>query len=139
MTAAGAAAQSAADKIVGTYRAVSGSDVSRVKISKVAGGYRAQIVWLEHPKNSDGSPRTDKKNPDPAKRSVHSDRIVLVDKAVYRDGKWTDCKIYDPTKGKTFDCKMWFKDEKTLVVQGSLLVFTKKMYWTRLASKQVDK
>lgn len=132
MGVAGVSAQTAADKIVGVYKAVQGNDVSRVRISKVAGGYRAQIIWLQNPKNEDGTPRTDKRNPDKAKRSVHSDRIVLVDKMTYRDGAWGDAKIYDPTMGKSFKVKMWFKDSKTLIVQGSLLVFSKKMQWTRI-------
>lgn len=127
-----ATAQGAGDKIIGTYKAVSNGDVSHVKIYKVAGGYRAQIIWLEHPNLADGTPRTDKKNPDAAKRSVHSDRIVLVDKMTYKDGVWGEAKIYDPQKGKKFNVEMRFKDAKTLCVKGSLLVFSRTMYWTRL-------
>lgn len=127
-----ASAQSSADKIVGVYRAVQDGNVSKVKISKVAGGYRAQVIWLEKPNNPDGTPRTDKRNPDKAKRATHSDRIVLVEKVVYKDGVWGGGKIYDPTKGKTFKVEMRFKDAHTLAVTGSLLVFSQTVYWTKL-------
>lgn len=127
-----AAAQNAADKIVGTYRAVEDGNVSKVRFTKAGDGYRAQIVWLEVPNNPDGTPRTDFKNPDKAKRSVHSDRIVLIEKVTYKDGKWKGGKIYDPTKGKSYNVEIRFKDANTLAVKGSLLCFSKTVYWTRL-------
>lgn len=132
LTVISAGAQSAADKIVGTYRAKSSNDISKVKISKVTGGYRAQIIWLEHPNLPDGTPRTDKHNPEQSLRNVHSDRIVLVEKMTYKDGVWGNAKIYDPTKGKKFNVEMRFKDPKTLLVKGSLLVFSKTMTWTKI-------
>ena len=125
-------AQNAGDKIVGTYKAVKDGEVSKVKISKNGNGYKAQIIWLEQPNNPDGTPKLDTKNPDKAKRSVHADKIVLVDKVVYNDGVWGNGKIYDPTKGKSFNVEMKFKDAKTLLVKGSLLVFSQTVEWTKL-------
>ena len=132
MAAVSAVAQSDGDKIIGTYKAVQDGNVSKVKISKNGDGYKAQIVWLEHPNNADGTPKLDKKNPDKAKRSVHADKIVLVDKIKYKGGVWKDAKIYDPTKGKSFDVEMKFKDAKTLQVKGSLLIFSQTVEWTKL-------
>lgn len=132
LVAVSAMAQSAGDKIIGTYKAVQEGNVSKVKISKNGDGYKAQIIWLEVPNNPDGTPRLDKRNPDKAKRGVRSDQIVLVDKVKYKDGVWTDGKIYDPTKGKKFDVEMKFKDSKTLAVKGSLLIFSQTVYWTKL-------
>ena len=80
MTVASAWAQQKADDIIGTYKAVQNGDNSKVEIRKNGDGYRAQIVWLENMKNKDGSPRTDKKNPDKAKRNTPSNQIVLIDK-----------------------------------------------------------
>ena len=127
-----ASAQSAGDKILGTYRAVQEGKVSKVKFTKNGNGYRAQICWLAEPNNADGTPKCDTKNPDKAKQKVHSDRIVLIDKVIYKDGEWTDGKIYDPTSGKTYKVSVKFKDAKTLAVTGSLLVFKKTVYWTKL-------
>ena len=132
MAGISAVAQSDGDKIIGTYKAVQDGNVSKVKISKNGDGYKAQIIWLEHPNNADGTPKLDKKNPDKAKRSVHADKIVLVDKIKYKGGVWKDAKIYDPTKGKSFDVEMKFKDTKTLQVKGSLLIFSQTVEWTKL-------
>jgi len=125
-------AQSAGDKIVGTYKAVQDGEVSKVKIYKVGNGYRAQVCWLEEPNDSNGKPKLDSKNPDKAKRSVRADQIVLIDKVVYKDGVWTDGEIYDPTAGKTYTVNVKFKDAKTLAVTGSLLFFKETVYWTKL-------
>ena len=132
MAGISAVAQSDGDKIIGTYKAVQDGNVSKVKISKNGDGYKAQIIWLEHPNNAAGTPKLDKKNPDKAKRSVHADKIVLVDKIKYKGGVWKDAKIYDPTKGKSFDVEMKFKDAKTLQVKGSLLIFSQTVEWTKL-------
>lgn len=125
-------AQTAGDKILGTYKAVQDGKVSKVKFMKNGNGYKAQIIWLAEPNNPDGTPKCDTKNPYKAKRNIHSDRIVLIDKITYKDGAWSDGKIYDPTNGKTFNVSIKFKDAKTLAVTGSLLVFKKTLYWSKL-------
>ena len=127
-----AMAQSAGDKIVGTYRAVQDGNVSKVKITKVGDGYRAQICWLEQPNNADGTPKLDTKNSDKAKRGVRADQIVLIERVTYKDGVWSDGKIYDPTDGNTYTVSIKFKDAKTLAVTGSLLFFKETVYWTKL-------
>lgn len=128
-----AMAQNAGDKIIGTYKAVQEGKVSKVKISKNGNGYRAQIIWLAEPNNPDGTPKLDVRNPEKTKRGVRADHIVIIDKVTYKDGKWTNGKVYDPTKGKTFDVSIKFKDDKTLAVTGSLLVFSKTVYWTKIS------
>lgn len=125
-------AQSAGDKIVGVYKAVQDGNVSKVKIYKYENGYRAQVCWLEEPNNADGTPKLDTKNSDKSKRTGRADQIVLVEKVVYKDGAWTDGKIYDPTDGNTYTVSIKFKDAKTLAVTGSLLFFKQTVYWTKL-------
>lgn len=128
----GIMAQSEADKILGTYRAVQAGNVSKVKISKKGDGYTAQVIWLDKPNNPDGTKKLDHKNPDAAKKKLPADQVVLIDKVVYKDGMWKDGKIYDPTKGKTFKVEIVFKDEKTLQVRGFLGIFYETVYWTKL-------
>lgn len=131
MTVAGAFAQ--ADKIVGTYKAVRDGNTSKVSITKVGDGYRAQVIWVDKLKNADGTVRTDKKNPDAAKRNTPVDKIVLIQKVTF-DGKdaWTGGKIYDPTSGKSYNVKLFFKDAKTLSVKGSFGPFSQTTQWTKL-------
>lgn len=129
----GMMAQSAADKIVGTYKVLQNGTESKVKIFKHDGGYRAQVCWLKEPKNPDGTLKTDHKNPDASKRSTPSDKIVVVDKVFYKDGMWKDGRIYDPTSGKTYKVEIKFKDDnKTLEVKGKLGPFFERVYWTKL-------
>jgi uncharacterized protein (DUF2147 family) len=122
-----------ADKIVGEYQCVHDGVDSRIKIFKHADGYRAQCVWVSNVKKEDGTLRRDVKNPDPAKRNITTDKVVLIDKVKY-DGKdtWKDGKIYDPTRGKYFTVALSFKDDKTLTVKGYLGPFFGRVYWKKL-------
>ena len=120
-SAMGCMAQSAADKIIGTYKAVQEGRESKVKFTKFGDGYRGQIIWLK-----------ETKNPDKAKRKVPADKIVIIDKVTYEDGIWQNGKIYDPTSGKTYKVEIRFSDAKTLEVKGKLGPFFKKVYWTKL-------
>lgn len=122
-----------ADKIVGNYSAERNGVKSKVKIYKYNDGYRAQVTWVDNLKMEDGSIRTDVKNPDASKRKVRADEIVLINKVTYNaeDKEWGNGKIYDPTSGKVFTVKLYFKDEKTLTVKGSIGPFFQRMYWTK--------
>lgn len=130
LAVSGAFAQ--ADKVVGTYKAVRNGVTSKVKVFKYQDGYRAQVIWVDNLKMEDGSNRLDVKNPDPAKRKVQADQIVLIDKVTYKNEKWADGKIYDPTSGKVFTVALYFKDAKTLTVKGSIGPFFQRMYWTKI-------
>lgn len=130
MVAIGAFAQ--ADKVVGNYKAIRNGVTSKVKVFKYNGGYRAQVTWVDNLKKSDGSIRTDEKNPDASKRKTPANQIILIDKVTF-DGKdkWKDGKIYDPTSGKSYTVTLYFKDAKTLTVKGSIGPFFERMYWTK--------
>lgn len=128
----GMMAQSAADKIVGTYKAVQNGQESKVKIFKHNGGYRAQVCWLKEPNNPDGTPKKDHRNPDKSKRNTLSSQIVLVDKVTYSNNIWQNGRIYDPTAGKDYKVEIKFKDAKTLEVKGMWGPFSKKVYWTKI-------
>ncbi len=127
-----AMAQNKADDILGTYKVKQNGENSKVVFKKKGDGYTCQVIWLENMKEKDGSPRTDKKNPDKAKRNTPSDKIVLIDKVTYEDGQWTNGKIYDPTRGKFFKVTITFKDSKTLKVRGSWGPIGETVYWTKI-------
>ena len=126
-----ATAYAQADKIVGVYASVHEGNSSKIKVSKVNGGYRAQVIWLEKLHNEDGTVKTDKKNPDKAKRNTPANKIVLIEKVTYNAKKdqWDDGKIYEPTSGKSWTVTCSFKDAKTLKVRGSFGPFGKSVYW----------
>lgn len=124
-----------ADRILGTYKAVEEGKESKVEFTRSAdGSYRGQIVWLRNPDNADGTPKLDVKNPDKAKRTVRADQVVVVDGVKYDPEKkvWSGGRVYDPTKGKSYKVEVSFSDAKTVRVKGSLLGFSKSVYWTKL-------
>ncbi len=132
LTAMTVSAQNKADDILGTYKVTQNGENSKVVFKKKGNGYTCQVTWLENMKEKDGSPRTDKKNPDKAKRNTPSDKIVLIDKVTFEEGEWKNGKIYDPTRGKFFNVKISFKDSKTLKVRGSWGPIGETVYWTKL-------
>ncbi len=124
-----------ADRLLGVYKAVEEGKESKVEFTRLEDGtYRGQIVWLKQPDNPDGTPKLDVKNPDPAKRSVRADRVVVVDGVKYDVKKdvWNGGRVYDPTKGKSYKVEVSFRDERTLRVKGSLLGFSRSVYWTKI-------
>lgn len=125
-------AQSAADKIIGNYYAESNGKGSKIKIFKYQDGYRAQVYWIKEPKNPDGSMKLDTKNPDKAKAKLPISQTVIIDKVVYKDGKWTEGKVYNPEDGKRWTVTIKFKDDNTLAVRGSFLGIGKTVYWPRI-------
>ena len=113
MAGISAVAQSDGDKIIGTYKAVQDGNVSKVKISKNGDGYKAQIIWLEHPNNADGTPKLDKKNPDKA--------LTIADNLV---GSWNTFRV------KMVGEKVWVWLNGQLVVDNTTL----ENYWDRSRS-----
>jgi uncharacterized protein (DUF2147 family) len=133
-TVASAAANDG-DRILGEYKAVKDGAVSKVRISKIGdNAYKAQVFWLENDCHPDGRIRTDKNNPDPAKRNIPSNQIVLIESVSYNseDGVWENGKIYDPTKGDVYRVVLDFKSDTTLRVRGYLGPFSKSLYWEKI-------
>lgn len=124
-----------ADGILGTYEAVEEGKESKVEFTRLSdGSYRGRIVWLRNPDNADGTPKLDVKNPDKSKRTVRADQVVVVEGVRYDPEKkvWNGGRVYDPTKGKSYKVEVSFMDARTLRVKGSLLGFSKSVYWTKL-------
>jgi len=134
-----ATAQTAADKILGTYYVkddVSG-DEAKIKIYKnKSGTYDGRIVWLKNPNFKNGQPKRDLLNPDPAKRNTLGTEIQIVFHFKYDsdDKQWINGEIYDPWHGKTYKCKAWFEGKNALRVRGFVGVpaFGRTMVWKKL-------
>jgi uncharacterized protein (DUF2147 family) len=75
--------------------------------------------WMGRPKDEHGNPRTDVKNPDPAKRSQPLLGALLCKNFVYKgNGVWGDGTIYDSRSGRTYNCKITMKDINTIHLRG---------------------
>ena len=134
MGAATTYAQSAADRILGVYAAVEEGKDAKVRFTKLADGtYQGQIFWLKNDKNADGSPKMDIKNPDPEKRKVRADNIIIVWGIRYdaKENEWNGGKVYNPTSGKTYTAEVSL-DGNTLNIRGKLGPFGKLVYWKKI-------
>ncbi len=62
------------------------------------------------------------------------DRVVVVDGVKYdaEKGVWNGGRVYDPTKGKSYKVEVSFEDDRTLRVKGSLLGFSRSVYWQKI-------
>lgn len=132
-------AQSAADKILGTYYVADdqSDEAVKIKITKTSNGtYEGKIIWMKYPNFKDGTPKTDIKNPDVSKRKTPADKIQMLYHFKYdsKENKWVDGEIYDPVHGKTYKSKMWFESATELRVRGYIGVpaLGRTMKWKKL-------
>lgn len=124
-----------ADSIVGEYETEHQGEMCRIRVAKEDGGtYKAQVFWVENRLDKNGNVRLDEKNPDKSLRSVECDRIVLISGLRYDASKqkWSDTKIYDPTRGIKANVTCWFEPSGILHVKGSMLGFSQSVYWKKI-------
>jgi uncharacterized protein (DUF2147 family) len=103
------------DEAIGTW--LVGNSKAKIKIYKVNNKYNGKIVWLREPNNPDGSIKVDKNNPDEPKRKQPLMGLDLLKDFVFEDNQWDNGTIYDPENGKTYKCKITYRDGK-LDVRG---------------------
>lgn len=92
---------------------------SVIRIYESGGEYYGKIVWMEEPRNDDGSHKRDKNNPKSSLRSRKLQGLVIL-KGFEYDGKgeWEDGHIYDPDSGKTYKAKMELDGNNKLDLRG---------------------
>ena len=103
------------DIVLGTW--LTGSGKGKVQIYKTGVEYNGKIVWLKEPTYPDGSVKVDKHNPDKEKQTAPILGLNMLKGFIFNDGKWIDGTIYDPENGKTYSCKITYRDGK-LDVRG---------------------
>jgi uncharacterized protein (DUF2147 family) len=99
-----------ADAIIGTW--LTGSGKGKVQIYKEGNTYNGKIVWLKEPTTPEGKPKVDAHNPDAAKQTTPVLGLNMLKGFVFNEDKWTDGTIYDPENGKTYSCKITWRDGK---------------------------
>lgn len=106
----------------------------KIKIYKAKNNkYYGKITWLKEP-NRDGKPKVDINNPKAAQRNNPIiDLIILKGFTFNGKDEYEGGSIYDPKSGKTYDCKITFKDENTLLIRGymGISLIGKTTIWTR--------
>ena len=104
------------DAILGKW--INSTGEAHIDITKRSDKYFGKLVWIKDPKGTDGTLKTDLKNPEASLRSKPILGMEILKNFVYDDGKWTDGTIYDPKSGKTYSCNMTIKDNGQLSMRG---------------------
>lgn len=73
--------------------------------------YCGTMVWLKEPTESDGSPKLDKLNKDPAKKNKPLIGLDILQHMKADDDHWTG-KAYNPEDGKLYDVTFKVKTDK---------------------------
>ena len=120
------------DDIIGVWK--DGKGKGHVQIFKQDGKYYGKVVWLNNPKDVNGNPKVDKKNPDEALRDKPLLGLTMLKDFEYEDGEWTGGEIYNPSDGKEYKAYMKLKDRNTLDVRGyvGISLFGKTDTWIRV-------
>ena len=106
---------------------------SHVEIRLCGEEFCGRIVWLQEPRNEDGSVKLDKNNKDETLRSRGILGLELLSGfAAGREGPWKGGRIYNPENGKTYRSNLRLKNADTLRVSGCVFIFCETQVWTRV-------
>jgi len=103
------------DALLGTW--LTGSGKGKVQIYKEGDKYNGKIVWLKEPNREDGTAKLDRNNSDKALQTRPIMGLNMLKGFIFDNDKWVDGTIYDPENGKTYSCKITWRDGK-LDVRG---------------------
>ncbi len=115
---------------VGTWRTIddeTGKPKSHVEIYEQNGKLYGKITKLLNP----SEPNPTCKKCSGAKKGKPIEGLVIIE-GLKKDGdEWEDGTILDPSKGKTYDCKLWLEGDK-LKVRGYVALFYRTQTWQRV-------
>lgn len=114
----------------GTWMSQDGG--TKVKLSDCSHRLCGTVVWLNEPiDRATGQPKTDKHNPDPAKRARPLIGLRVASLAASGPDKWSGM-IYNADDGHTYQASFKVQSAGTAKVQGCVLaVLCKSHTWTR--------
>jgi uncharacterized protein (DUF2147 family) len=128
------AADSALDP-AGTWLVEDGR--AKIKIEKCGPDHKdlcGAVVWLKEPLDDKGHPKTDLKNPDPAKRSRPALGMQLMTNLVPDDDQVYSGQIYNAENGKMYDVTVRSEEAADLRVKGCLVsILCMSQHWKRVA------
>ena len=105
---------------------------SRIEITACGDRLCGTIVWMQEPKNDDGSLKLDTKNKNASLRNRPILGLDLLSDFVdMGGGKWAEGKIYNPQDGATYRSELQVIDAATLKVSGCVFIFCQAQTWMR--------
>jgi uncharacterized protein (DUF2147 family) len=103
------------NRIIGVW--LTSDKDAKIEIYQKESRYFGKMIWLTPDVDGNGKPLTDSENPDPTKRNRKLEGIEIISNLAYADGKWKGT-IYDPERGKTYNCQIKLVNENALEVLG---------------------
>lgn len=118
----------------GVWRSEDGQ--TKIHVANCNGKLCGTVVWLHEPIDPQtGKPKTDKLNPDPAKRERPIIGLrVAFGLAPTGENSWTGL-VYNADDGQTYKAHLTMVDSRTAKLEGCVLdVLCKAKGWVRVAS-----
>lgn len=110
---------------------------AKVRIEKCGSDHAhicGNVVWLKEPLDDKGKPKTDIKNPDPAKRSRPTLGMPLFSELTPDEDQVYSGKIYNAENGKSYDVTFEVEKASDLHVKGCMLsILCGSQHWARVA------
>ena len=110
---------------------------AKVRIEKCGADHAeicGNVVWLKEPLDDNGHPKTDEKNPDPAKRSRSTLGMPLFVELKPDDEQVYSGEIYNAENGKNYDVTFKVDKANDIKVKGCVLaVLCGSQHWSRVA------
>jgi uncharacterized protein (DUF2147 family) len=103
---------------------------AKVEIYKKVDKFHGRVVWMAEPKDEEGRPKVDEKNPNAKLKTRPILQMDILSGFVYSEGEWTGGTIYDPKEGETYSCKLWL-ESGNLKVRGYLGWLFDTKTWTK--------
>jgi uncharacterized protein (DUF2147 family) len=106
----------------------------KVHLSYCGGKLCGKVVWLNEPiDRSTGKPKTDARNPDPAKRARPLIGLKVVNSfKPYGRNEWSGT-IYNADDGRNYKAYLKLEDERTARLQGCVFaVLCRSHTWRRV-------
>jgi uncharacterized protein (DUF2147 family) len=125
-------AQTSQESIIGTWE--TDAKDAQMEVFKKGDMYYGKLLWGDKVVETDGkTSKKDDKNSDKKLRTRNIIGIVNLTGLKFKDGEFTDGKIYDPTSGQTYSCKAWIENGK-LNLRGFIgfSLLGKTASWRRL-------
>lgn len=114
-----------ADDIIGTW--ITDGGKAHIEVYKKDGKYHGKVVWNKTPDKKDVN------NPDESKRERKIRGMVILTHLKWDGEMWEKGYIYDPEKGKTYNCEASLEGVNKLSFRGYIgfSLMGRSTTWTR--------
>jgi uncharacterized protein (DUF2147 family) len=134
LLSSGAAVAEGDTSVLGRWLTEGGK--SHVQIYQCGAHLCGRIVWLREPNFPSGEAKTDRKNPEQAKRNQPIIGLTMLwNMAKASDpGEWDSGRIYNPEDGETYKASMRLRADGKLQVRGyvGISLLGKTQIWERV-------